>query len=127
VAANGPVIGVRGWLDSPTYVLFQRLVLTVEVSIAPGFHVCGHPAEAGLLPLSVGIDAIEGLDDGLWVHEGVVRGTVPLTFAAAPGGGDHQLGITVHVQAGDGATCLAPASIRLRIPVREAALVGRSL
>jgi hypothetical protein len=145
VAANGPVIGVRGWLDSPTYVFFQRLVLTVEVSIAPGFHVCGHPAGAGLTPLSVAIDAIEGLevgaaswppprrlarpglDDGLWVHEGVVRGTVPLTFAAAPGGGDHQLGVTVHVQAGNDATCLAPASIRLRIPVREAALVGRSL
>lgn len=145
VAANGPVVTVRAWLDSPTYVFFQRLVLTVEVSIAPGFHVYGQPAGDGLTPLSVEIDAIDGLevdaaswplprpfarpgfDDGLWVHQGVVRGTVPLTFGAAPGGGDHLLGVTVRYQACDGASCLVPSSVRLRVAVREAPLVGRSL
>ena len=145
VATNGPVVTARAWLDSPTYVFFQRVVLTVEVSIAPGFHVYGQPAGDGFTPLSIEIDAIDGLEvgpvrwpsprrfaqpgftDELWVHEGIVRGTVPLTFAAAPGGGDHAVGVTVRYQACDDASCLVPSSMHLRVPVREAALVGRSL
>jgi DsbC/DsbD-like thiol-disulfide interchange protein len=144
VAAE-PVLTARAWLDSPTYAFFQRLALTIEVSITSGFHVYGKPAGQGLTPLSLEIDPIPGLEvgparwpaprrfdrtgfhDGPWVHEGVVRGTVPLTFAAAPGGGDHVLGVTVHYQACDDASCLVPSSLRLRIPVREAPLVGRSL
>ena len=123
----------------PTYVSFQRVLLTVEVSIAPG------SAGDGLTPLSIEIDALDGLEvgaahwpssrrftrpgfnDGRWVHEGVVRSTVPLTFAAAPGGGDHLVGVTVRYQACDDASCLVPASVQLQVPVREAALVGRSL
>ncbi len=68
-----------------------------------------------------------GFTDGLWVHEGIVRGTVPLTFAAAPGGGDHAVDVTVRYQACDDASCVVPSSMHLRVPVREAALVGRSL
>ena len=68
-----------------------------------------------------------GFNDGLWVHEGIVHGTVPLTFAAAPGGGDLVIGVTVRCQACDDASCLVPSSLQLRVPVREAALVGRSL
>src|SRR5207244_5148253 len=68
-----------------------------------------------------------GFDDGLWVHEGAVRGTVPLPFAAAPGGGDHVVVVTVPYQACDDASCLVPSSMQLRVPVREATLVGRSL
>ena len=145
VATNGPVVTARAWLDSPTYVFFQRVVLTVEVSIAPGFHVYGQPAGDGLTPLSIEIDAIDGLkvgparwpsprrvtcsgfNDGLWVYESVVRGTVPLTFAAAPGGGDHMIGLIVRYQACDDASCLVPSSLQLRVPVRETALVGRAL
>jgi hypothetical protein len=145
VATNGPVVTARAWLDSPTYVFFQRVLLTVEVSIAPGFHLYGQPAGDGLTPLSIEIDALEGLEvgparwpsprrfpqpglsDELWVHEGVVRGTVPLTFAATPGGGDLVIGVTVRYQACDDASCLVPLSLQLRVPVREAALIGRSL
>ena len=144
VAASSPVT-VRAWLDSPTYVFFQRLMLTVEVSIDSGFCVCADPPRDGVTPLSIAIEPLGGLEvnparwpaarrvtrpgfhDGLWVHEGVVRGTVPLTFAAAPGGGDHLVGVTVRYQACDGASCLLPSSIQLRVPVREAALIGRSL
>jgi DsbC/DsbD-like thiol-disulfide interchange protein len=138
-------VTARAWLDSPTYVFFQRVLLTVEVSIAPGFDVYGQPAGDGLTPLSIEIDALEGLEvgparwpsprrfpqpglsDELWVHEGVVRGTVPLTFAATPGGGDLVIGVTVRYQACDDASCLVPSSLQLRVPVREAALIGRSL
>ena len=63
----------------------------------------------------------------MWVHEGVVRGTVPLTFAATPGAGDHMVGVTVRYQACNGASCLDSSSVQLRVPVREAALIGRSL
>jgi DsbC/DsbD-like thiol-disulfide interchange protein len=145
VATGEPGVTAQAWLDSPTYVFFQRLVLTVEVSIARGFHVYGQPAGEGLTPLSVEVDPIPGLEVGParwprpqrlegpgsgarpWVHEGVVRGTVPLTFSAAPGGGDHVLGVSVHYQAGDGASPLVRSAVRLAVPVREAALVGRSL
>ena len=120
-------------------------MLTVEVSIDAGFCVCADPPRDGITPLSIAIDPLEGLEvsparwpaarrvtrpgfpDGWWIHEGVVRGTVPLTFAAAPGGGDHLVGVTVRYQACDGASCLLPSSIQLRVPVRETALVGRSL
>ena len=145
VAATSSPVTVRAWLDSPTYVFFQRLVLTVEVSIDPGLCICAEPARNEVTPLSIAIDPLEGLEvntprwpparrvarpgfnDGLWVHEGTVRGTVPLTFAAAPGGGDHMVGVTVRFQACDDASCLDPSSVQLRVPVREAALIGRSL
>jgi hypothetical protein len=145
VVAAEPVLTARAWLDSPTYVFFQRLALTVEVSLAPGFHVYGAPAGDGLTPVAIEIEPVPGLEvgparwpgprrfdrpgfnDGLWVHDGVVRGTVSLTFAAAPGGGDHVLGITLRYQACDDASCLVPSSLRLQIPVHEAPLVGRSL
>lgn len=142
---DGPVVAARAWLDSPTYVWFQRLTLTVELTIAPGLHVYGAPVSDGLTPLSVEIDALDGLEvgparwpaprsfelpglgDHLSVHAGVVRGTVPLTFTAVPGTGDHLIGITVRYQACDDAASLMPSSVRLQLPVREAALVGRSL
>lgn len=145
IATNGPAVTARAWLDSLTYAFFQRLVLTVEVSIATGFYVYGHPAADGVTALAVEIDEIDGLqvgaahwpaprrfispglNEGLWVHEGVVRGTVPLTFAGAPGGGDHVIGVTVRFQACDDASCLVPSSVQLRVPVQETSLVGRSL
>ena len=30
--------------------------------------------------------ALPGLGDEMWVHDGTVRGTLPLTFTGAPGG-----------------------------------------
>jgi DsbC/DsbD-like thiol-disulfide interchange protein len=135
----------RAWLDSPTFVWFQRLALTVELTIAPGFHVYAAPVPEGLVPLSVDVAPIEGLQvepaswpasrrfempelgDGLLVHEGTVRGTLPLTFTAAPGGGDHLIGITLRYQACDDSSCRMPSSLRLQVLVRETALVGRSL
>ena len=144
VATDGPVT-VRAWLDSPTYVFFQRVMLTVEVATATGFHVYGQPVRDGLTPLSIEIDALDGLqvgparwpvprrvtvpgvDEGQWVYQGIVRGTVPLTFAAAPGRGDRMVGVTVHYQAHGAASRRAPSAVQLQLPVGEAALVGRSL
>ena len=133
MATDEVVVRARAWLDSPTYAFFQRLVLTVELAIAPGFHVYGETAQDGLTPLAVRIDPIDGLEVGAahWpqadVHEGVIRGAVPLTFAAAPGAGNHTLGVIVHFQACDDSSCLVPASVRFELPVREAPMVGRTL
>jgi hypothetical protein len=139
-------VQIRAWLDSPTYAWFQRLGLTVEVTVAPGFHVYAEPVSQGLVPLSVEVQLIAGLEAGpatwpaprrfrlpdhlsdeLWVHEGTVRGMLPLSFTAPPGGGDHVVRVTVRYQACDEVRCLLPASLTFEIPVREVALVGRSL
>jgi hypothetical protein len=144
-AAAAPAVQARAWLDSPTYAFFQRLTLTVELTIAPGFHVYAAPVPQGLVPLSVEVApvdglvvgptswpaprraAIPGLGNDLPAHEGVVRGALPLTFTAAPGGGDHVVEVTVHLQACDESSCQLPQQLRLDLPVREVALVGRAL
>lgn len=144
-AGTAPAVQARAWLDSPTYAFFQRLTLAVELTIAPGFHVYTAPVPGGLVPLSIEVAPIEGLEvepaswpaprrfempergEELWGYDGTVRGTLPLTFAAAPGGGDHVVEVTVRYQACDEASCLLPASVRLEVPVKEVPLVGRSL
>ena len=145
VTRDDAAIRVRAWLDSPTYAFFQRLHLNVEVSVAPGFHVYGHPVPAGFVPLSVQvapIDGVEigaaewpvphpfkvdGLDEKFWVHEGTVRSSIPLTFSGSPGAGDHVIQVTVSYQACRDAECLMPTLISLPLPVKEVALVGREL
>lgn len=91
MAADGDAVRVRAWLDSPTYCAFQRLRLTVELTVAPGFHVYGAPIPHGYVPLSVEVALIEGLEmrpvrwpsphpfrveglhEAFWVHEGTVQ------------------------------------------------------
>ena len=144
-AVEGDTVRLRAWLDSPTYCMFQRLHLTIELAIAPGFHVYGEPIPRDYTPLSVDVTPIEGLELGpiRWplphpftveglretfhVHEGTVRGVLPFMFTAPPGAGDQILLATVRYQACSASTCLPPAVIQLAIPVREVALVGRSL
>jgi hypothetical protein len=144
-AGVAPAVQARVWLDSPTYAWFQRLALIVELTVMPGFHVYAEPASSGLVSLSIEVQPIAGLEvgpatwpaprrfrlpglaDELWVHEGAVRGMLPLTFTAPPGSGNHVVRVTVRYQACDEARCLLPASLGFEIPVREVALVGRSL
>ena len=70
---------------------------------------------------------LQGRDADLLAHEGTIRGSLPLTFTAAPGAGDHRLRLTVTYQACDSTSCLPPSSITLELPIREAALVDRAL
>jgi DsbC/DsbD-like thiol-disulfide interchange protein len=142
---EGDAVRVRAWLDSPTYAWFQRLNLFVEIEIAEGYHVYGDPAPAGSVPLSVRVDPIEGLEveamtwpaphrcvpDGLTeealLHEGTIRGVSALTFAGAPGAGDHVIRVTVELQACSDALCFPPARMTLALPIGEVALVDRAL
>ena len=144
-AASGPTVGVRAWLDSPTYSMFQRLHLSVELTVAPGLHVYGARAPDGVTPLSLDVSPIDGLalrpmswseprrlrvtgvDEEFWVHEGTVHGTLPLAFTAPPGGGDHVLKAALSYQACGEGTCHPPEVVRLELPLKEIALVDRSL
>jgi hypothetical protein len=70
---------------------------------------------------------VSGLDEEVWAHQGTIRGTLPLAFTAPAGGGDHLLEAVLRYQVcGDG-LCAPPESVRLALPVREVALVDRTL
>ena len=145
VDTAGEPVRVRAWLDSPTYTWFQRLHLNVEIETRPGWHVYGRPAPDGMIPLGVEIApipgleigavnepapqrfAMAGLDETLWVHEGRVRISVPLTFTAPPGAGTHRIVVTVTHQACSDRACLPPSTARIELGVTETALVGRTL
>lgn len=145
IAADGDTVRVRAWLDSPTYSAFQRLHLTVELVVTPGFHIYGKPTTRGYVPLSVEVAPIEGLalrpmhwpsphpfsvdglDEKFWVYEGTIRGVLPLAFTTPPGAGDQVLQAAVRYQACSTSACLPPEGVRLELPVKETAMVGRSL
>jgi DsbC/DsbD-like thiol-disulfide interchange protein len=132
---------VRAWLDSATYRYFQRLRLSVELSIEAGLHVYGAPIPEGYIPLSVEIAPmeglvagapdmpkphpfrIEGLDEQFYVYEGKVFVTLPLTFTKRDAG-DLVLQVTVRYQACSTNDCLMPASVTLELPVTAAAMVA---
>jgi hypothetical protein len=143
--ADGEVVAVRAYLDSPTYRWHQQLHLILEVTVAPGWHVYGTPIPDGYVPLGVEVEPIagleigtpswptphpfrlEGLDEEFWVHEGTVRGSVPLTLTADPGAGDVTIRARVRYQACSETTCHPPFAVRFDLPVREVALIERTL
>ncbi len=145
MVAEGSMVRVRAWLDSPTYCAFQRLHLMVELTMARGFHIYGEPIPQGYVPLSVDVAAIdglelrpmhrpsphlfnvEGLDEKFWVHDGTIRGVLPFAFTAPPGSGDQVLKAIVRYQGCSSLTCLPPEEVRLEMPIRETPLVSRSL
>jgi len=134
-------VRVRAWLDSESYRFFQRLWLTVELTVAPGLHIYGRPIPEGYTPLSVelapldGVVAgepelpaahpfrIEGLDEQFNVYEGTVRVSLPVTFAKRDAG-DQTLQVTVRYQACSANDCLMPAGAALTLPVKAEALAA---
>jgi Disulphide bond corrector protein DsbC/AhpC/TSA family len=144
-AASGPTVRVRAWLDSPTYSVFQRLHLSVELTIAPGLHVYGAPAPDGATALSLDVSPIDGLElrpmswpeprrlrvagvgEEIRLHEGTIRGTLPFAFTAPAGAGAHRLTVVLSYQACSDTVCYPPDAVRLELPVKEIALVDRTL
>ena len=137
-------VRIRAWLDSPTFAWFQRLRLTIEVVTAPEVGVYGHPAPPGVVPLTVSVAPIGGLEVGptTWppplhrvpgmpeevaVHTGTIRGSLPLTFTAPPGQGDQIVQVSVAYQACRDSSTLPASSIHFDLPVQERALIGRVL
>lgn len=143
-APEDPIL-VSAWLDSPTYSFFQRMHLNVELRIAPGFRVCAPPAPDGMVPLTVHVSEIPGVEvgavewpsaqpsgvpgsDGLaFVHKGTIRGLVPLTFAAPPGGGDLTVELKVGYQGCSDLERLPPSSASVSLSIKELAMVDRTL
>ena len=139
-AADDEVVRIRAYLDSPTYRWYQRLRVVVDVAVQDGYHIYGTPIPEGYVPLSVAIDPVDGLEAGeadwprphpfresglseeFWVHEGTVRGSIPLMFTK-DGTGDHRIRVTVRYQACSATACLPPAHVRFELPVHEVAAV----
>jgi peroxiredoxin len=131
--AAGEGVTARAYLDSPTYRVFQRLRLTVELQIVPRLHVYGRPIPDGYIPLSIEVAPIEGvevgpleaptptpfqvtgLDEQFMVYDGLVRLAVPLTFPKAVG--NVTVEVLVRYQACSATECLMPGVLRLSVPL----------
>jgi DsbC/DsbD-like thiol-disulfide interchange protein len=129
------------YLDSTTYRFFQRLWLTVELTIAPGLHVYSQPFPEGCMPLAIEVTPIagivvgpprfppprpyhlDGLDEDLCVYEGKVTVSVPLTFTQE--GDDQTVHVTIRHQACSATDCLRPSTITLSLSVQAAELIER--
>ena len=133
-------VQVCAYLDSDTYRFFQRLWLTVELTIAPGLHVYGQPVPAGYMPLSIDLAPaaglvvgtaqwpaphplhIAGLDEQFYVYEGKVTVSVPVTLTQED---DQTLQVTVRYQACSMTDCFAPHTFALQVPVQAAEHIER--
>jgi hypothetical protein len=70
---------------------------------------------------------VKGLHEEFGVHEGTIRGSLPLTFTAPPGHGDQVVQVRVTYQARSEANAFPALSIRLDLLVQERPLIGRVL
>jgi hypothetical protein len=134
-------VEIHAYLDSATYRFFQRLWLTVELTIAPGLHVYGQPVPESFIPLATEVAPIAGvvvgtprfppphpyhsagLDDDLFVYQGKVTVSVPLTFTQE--GEEQTVHVTIRHQACSATDCLRPSTITLSLSVQAADLIER--
>jgi hypothetical protein len=136
------VVTVHAWFDAPSYRWGQRLLLTVELTIAPGYHIYGTPIPDGYVPLALSVAPlervlvgapqlpqphpfqVEGLDERFWVYEGTVRLTLPVTFMVVDAG-EQQVAVTVAFQVCSDHDCLVPETHALALRLPEAPLLER--
>jgi DsbC/DsbD-like thiol-disulfide interchange protein len=134
-------VTVQAFLDSVYYRFFQRLWLTVELTITPGLHVYGRPIPAGYLPLTIEVAPLAGMVVGepTWpapqrfrvtglaeefcVYTGTVKVSLPVTLTEE--GGDQSLQVTICYQACSETDCFVPRTVRVSLPVQAAEHVER--
>src|SRR5262245_12481143 len=141
--AHGQAAGVkvRVYLDTDIYRFFQRLWLTVELTIGPGLHIYGRPIPGGYTPSTVEVTPIvvmivgkpnwprphpyrvEGLEDEFFVYEGRVCVALPVTLTEEAG--DQALQVTVHYQTCSETDCFPPSMIRRELPLKAGDQVER--
>lgn len=141
--SHGESQGVKvcAYLDSETYRFFQRLWLTVELTIEPGVHVYARALPDAYVPLSVAVAPIaglvvgeptwptpqpcrvEGLDEVLLAYEGHLRVTLPVTLTEE--GNDQTLEVTICYQACRTTDCFTPSTLRLELPLKAADHIER--
>jgi peroxiredoxin len=133
-----PEVQIRAHLDSATYFRYQRLHLTIDLAIAPGYHVYASPVPDGYTALTVSIAAepaeigepsmplpsafrVEGLDEEFRVYEGDIRLQVPIEFIMNRGdpAGDRTVRVTVEYQVCSANTCFPPSLATLDLVVGE--------
>lgn len=132
-SARTPELGVTAWIARATYRPYQRLDLHFDLAVGPGLHVYGNPVPDGYTPLEVEIDPLEslevaaprwpeprpfrvaGLDERFVVHEGAMRGTVPLFLTRNLG--HVELVARLRYQACSADECYPPGEVVLRLPL----------
>jgi Disulphide bond corrector protein DsbC/AhpC/TSA family len=138
-AASGGV-ALRAWLDSDAYRYFQRLYLSVELTVEPGLHIYARPIPEGYIPLAFEFApieglvtgeavlpepqpfSIEGLDEQFFVYSGTIVCSIPVTFTKRDAG-DLVLSLGVRYQACSDRDCLMPVELKLELPVKFAPAV----
>ena len=141
VVTQSEGVQVHAALDAPSYRFFQRLWLTVELTIAPGVHIYGRPISTGYLPLTIEVAPLAGMVVGAptWpapqpyrvaglaeefcVYTGTLKVSLPVTLTEE--GGDQTLQVTVQYQACSASECFAPQTLKLALPVQAADHIGR--
>jgi len=136
-SASGGVVRARLSFDSPDYRPYQKLRLAAVLTIAPGWHVYAAPVPDGYTALSLeiapqpGLEVgpaawpeprpfhLEGLNDRFVVHEGTIRGVLPVTFAFAPGSGTQIVRAVLRYQACSATECLPPGILRFELVMPE--------
>ena len=143
VTAERERLTIRAYLDSDTYRSMQRLRLTIDLTIAPGFHAYGQPIPEGYTPLTIAVDPIDGLEigdlqarapapfrvDGLdeqfMVYEGTVSLALPLTFTRRLG--DLRIRAMVSYQLCSETECLPSVSTEIEVPVQQISHIERDV
>jgi peroxiredoxin len=135
--APGGVVQARLSFDSPAFRPYQQLQLTIMLTIEREWHVYAAPVPDGYTALSLEITPVtglelgtaawprprpfqlEGLEDRFLVHEGTIRGMVPVTFAFAPGSGRQIVRAGIRYQVCSASQCLSPAEMRFELVMPE--------
>jgi len=131
-------VTARAFTDSDRYVRWERSRLHVELDIDPGWHIYGRPIPNGYTPLSVEIDAdeglvvgeteyprvqpfhVEGLDEEFNVSEGRLRVITPFAFNVPAETGERTLTVRISWQACSQSECLMPTIKVIRMALPEA-------
>jgi len=131
-------VTAKVYTDSDRFVRWERTRLHVELEIDSGWHIYGRPIPNGYTPLTVEIDAEEGLvvgepeyprvqpfhvaglDEQFNVSEGRLRVMTPFAFNVAAETGQRTLTVRISWQACSESECLMPTMNVFRIALREA-------
>jgi hypothetical protein len=134
VVAESHEVKIRAYLDVDTYRFFQRLWLTIDLTVAPELHLYGQPIPEGFIPLTMEVTPIpglvvgeaqwppphpfriDGLDEEFYIYEGHLTVALPVTLTQE--GDDQTLKIVIRYQACSHSGCFAPRTLTLELPVR---------
>lgn len=137
--ASGPGLEVRAWTDASTYRPYQQVRLHVQLTLPSETHVFAAPVPDGYTPLSLEVDAldglsvgqpefptpksftVEGLEEKFQVFEGALRLVLPLQFTKNLGSA--VVPLRVEYQACTPAVCSAPTTLHVEVPLNGLDLI----